>query len=189
VVVFGNNCGVFQRSVFYLSEKGSLHLSSRRVFKNIIIKEDIPITKTSLKKFALLLIIILGAGILSGCNSTGLVLEQDLDVESPPEIINSVTVDQAYQLYQDGTAFLDVRTSEEWEQVHIPGATLLPLNELEFRLNELPRDLDLVVYCRSGNRSLQASKILLDAGFTGIINMQGGINDWINSGYEVDTGN
>jgi rhodanese-related sulfurtransferase len=136
----------------------------------------------------ILLVIVLGVVLLAGCSSPNLAVDQEVSVDTSSQAVKSISVDQAYQLYQDGEAFLDVRTPAEWEQAHIPGATLLPLNELESRLNELPRDLDLVVYCRSGNRSLQASKILLEAGFNGVLNMQGGLNDWINRGYEVDTG-
>jgi len=48
---------------------------------------------------------------------------------------------------------LDVRQPEEWEEIHIPGATLIPLGELHQRLGELPKDQDIVVSCHSGNRS------------------------------------
>ena len=103
-------------------------------------------------------------------------------------VLREVSIDQAYQLYQDKVAFLDVRTPEEWNQAHVPGSTLLPLDDLKDRVNELPKDLELVVYCRSGNRSAEAARILLEAGFSDVYSMDGGLNDWISAGYEVDPG-
>jgi rhodanese-related sulfurtransferase len=60
------------------------------------------------------------------------------------------------------------------------------LDDLQDRVNELPKDLELVVYCRSGNRSAEAARILLAAGFSDVYSMDGGLNDWIMAGYEVD---
>ncbi len=55
---------------------------------------------------------------------------------SSPEI----TAAQAYAKYQQGAFFLDVRDQDEWDQVHIAGSTLIPLNQLQDRLTELPKD-------------------------------------------------
>jgi rhodanese-related sulfurtransferase len=107
-------------------------------------------------------------------------------VDSPALVIETVSVDQAYQLYQDGTAFLDVRTQQEWQEAHIPGATLLPLSQLESSYSSLPQDQDIVIYCRSGNRSAEAAKFLMQQGYTNVSSMEGGLNDWIAAGYEVD---
>lgn len=104
------------------------------------------------------------------------------------EEVREITIDEAYQLYQDKVAFLDVRTPEEWNVAHVPGATLLPLDDLEARVGELPNDLKLVVYCRSGNRSAEAARILMEAGFSDVYSVDGGLNDWIEAGYEVDPG-
>lgn len=81
---------------------------------------------------------------------------------------------------------LDVRTPQEWEQDgHIPGATLIPLAELEARAaEELPKDAEIIVYCRSGNRSAQAADYLVGAGYTDVSDM-GGIQDWVAAGYDV----
>lgn len=105
-----------------------------------------------------------------------------------PLAVREVSIDEAFQLYQDKVAFLDVRTPAEWNAAHVPGSTLLPLEDLEDRAGELPRDLELVVYCRSGDRSAQAARILMDAGFSDVYSMDGGLNDWIAAGYEVDPG-
>lgn len=97
----------------------------------------------------------------------------------PPEI----NVQEAYKLYQDGVFLLDVRTQGEWDEVHVPNATLIPLDELENRLNELPKDQEIVVMCRSGNRSQTGRDILRNAGFTSVTSMSGGIKDWQAAGY------
>jgi rhodanese-related sulfurtransferase len=91
--------------------------------------------------------------------------------------------------YRDGGAFLlDVREADEWEAGHIPGATLIPLGELESRLGELPTDQPIVVYCRSGNRSAVGRDTLLNAGFTSVTSMAGGFNAWAQAGYDTEKG-
>ncbi len=101
---------------------------------------------------------------------------------------SNVTVEEAYHLRQEGAFMLDVRRIDEWEQGHIPGATLIPLDELGSRLDEVPRDQPVVVVCRSGNRSSQGRDILLDAGFTQVTSMDGGMNSWQAMGYETISG-
>lgn len=80
---------------------------------------------------------------------------------------------------------LDVREPYEWDLVSLErdGAVLVPLGELTDRLAELPKDRDIVVYCRSGIRSARAAGILVDAGFRRVSNLAGGILTWVN---EVD---
>ena len=97
-----------------------------------------------------------------------------------------IDIQNAYQNYQEGAFMLDVRTVEEWGAGHIPGATLIPLDQLSQRYGELPSDQEIVIYCRSGNRSGQALSFLTNAGLTDISSMDGGINDWISAGYEVE---
>jgi len=79
--------------------------------------------------------------------------------------------------------FLDVRTPEEWVDFHAPNSTLIPLDELESRVNELPRDQEIVVVCRSGNRSQVGRDILRNAGFDQVSSMSGGLNAWRSAGY------
>lgn len=100
----------------------------------------------------------------------------------PPEI----TVSEAYTKYQNGAYVLDVRTQEEWNDFHAPNTTLIPLDQLPSRLNEIPHDREIVVVCRSGNRSQQGRDILLNAGFQQVTSMQGGLNEWRASGYPVE---
>lgn len=98
----------------------------------------------------------------------------------------TISVDEAYSMYQEGTYFLDVREVSEWNEFHIPGTTLIPLNDLPARLDELPKDRPIVVVCRSGNRSQQGRDILLNAGFTDVTSMDGGLKEWRASGYPIE---
>ena len=51
-----------------------------------------------------------------------------------------ISVDEAYQMYQDGAFVVDVRTQKEWDEYHVPNVPLIPLDELPNRLNEIPKD-------------------------------------------------
>ena len=84
-----------------------------------------------------------------------------------------------------GSYVLDVRTPAEYAEGHIEGATLIPLQELNTRTAELPKDRDIYVICRSGNRSAQASELLTGAGFERINNVAGGMGAWQAAGYPV----
>ncbi len=88
----------------------------------------------------------------------------------------------------NGAYILDVRTQEEWDAGHIPDATLIPLDQLQARVNEVPQDKRVVVVCRSGNRSAQGRDILKQAGWTLVTSMAGGMNQWTAAGYDVVTG-
>jgi len=98
----------------------------------------------------------------------------------------TIGVDEAYSKYQSGAFVLDVRTQEEWNEFHAPNTTLIPLDQLEARLNEVPRDKEIVVVCRSGNRSQQGRDILLKAGFEQVTSMAGGLNEWRTNGYPIE---
>lgn len=75
---------------------------------------------------------------------------------------------------------LDVRTQQEYDEGNIDDATLIPVDELESRLSEIAdyKDKTVLVYCRSGNRSMTASNILIENGFTKVHNLLGGIGAW-----------
>lgn len=99
-----------------------------------------------------------------------------------------VSVTEAADLRDSGAFILDVREPEEWNESHIPGATLIPLGELASRVNEVPKDRQVVVVCRSGNRSQQGRDILLAAGFEQVTSMAGGIKQWTAAGFETVSG-
>lgn len=98
-----------------------------------------------------------------------------------------VTVQEARRLMEDkpGLVILDVRTASEYEEGHIEGAVNIPVQELGVRFDELSIEGELLVYCRTGNRSAQAVDILLDVGFTKIYHMDEGITGWTEAGYPV----
>ncbi len=99
-----------------------------------------------------------------------------------------VSVKEAAAMKDAGSFILDVRQPEEWNQGHISGALLIPLGDLSARLSELPTDKDIVVVCRSGNRSAQARDILRNAGLSRTTSMAGGMNEWVSNGYPAMTG-
>lgn len=99
---------------------------------------------------------------------------------------SEVQVAQAYDMYQKGAVFLDVRTQEEWNQGHIARSLLIPLDQLQQRLNELPRDKDIVVVCKLGSRSKEGAAVLRQAGFARATCMSGGIQAWVAAGYPIE---
>ncbi len=129
-----------------------------------------------------LLAVIVTAGVLVLQNGRG------LNTAAAATLPKEISVQEAYAKRQDGAFILDVRQPEEWVDVHVPGSTLIPLGELDSRLSELPKDKEIVVLCRSGNRSQEGRDILTNAGFTQVTSVSGGINDWQSSGYETVTG-
>ena len=99
-----------------------------------------------------------------------------------------ISVSEAASMRDAGAFILDVREPDEWNESHIPGATLIPLGQLASRVNEVPQDQEVVLVCRSGNRSAQGRDILLSAGFENATSMAGGINQWKAAGLETVSG-
>jgi len=97
-----------------------------------------------------------------------------------------ISVEEAFNYREKGAFILDVRTQEEWDAGHIPGATLIPLDELPNRLGEVPENIEVVVVCRSGNRSATARDILLNAEFTTVTSIDGGVNQWVAAGFPIE---
>lgn len=114
--------------------------------------------------------------------------------ETTPEI----TVAQAREELDQGQAslLLDVREPAEWEKGHIPGALLAPRGMLEWYADpttpyakpELTtkRDARIIVACASGGRSMLATKTLKKMGYTNVVNMAGGFNEWSKQGFTVE---
>jgi rhodanese-related sulfurtransferase len=102
------------------------------------------------------------------------------------DLPSTISVSDAYNLYQNGAFVLDVRTQEEWNEYHVPNTTLIPLDQLPSRIDEIPSDRQIIVVCRSGNRSQQGRDILLKAGFEQVTSMAGGLTEWRNSGYPIE---
>lgn len=110
---------------------------------------------------------------------------------------NNVNVKEASEMVKEDDIFiLDVRTPSEFNSSHLKGATLIPLTNtiglnlksdqlLETRIDEVPKNKKVLVYCRTGRRSEAASKMLANAGYLEIYNMVGGINAWKDEGFPV----
>lgn len=109
--------------------------------------------------------------------------------ESAAALPANISVDEASELFKQGAFMLDVRQPEEWAQGHIDGAILIPLGELESRISEIPTDRDVLIICRSGNRSTQARELLRSARLTRTTSIMGGMNAWLAAGMPVVTGN
>ena len=85
-----------------------------------------------------------------------------------------------------GTVFLDAREPEEFEVSHIAGALPVGYKNFDMRLLQLvPKDTAIVVYCSVGYRSEKITEKLMDAGFTNVHNLYGGIFEWVNTGHPV----
>ena len=91
-----------------------------------------------------------------------------------------INPEQVKELRERGEKFvlLDVREPFEWDIARIPGAKLIPLGELPSRMSELDSADDIVIHCKSGGRSAKAVRLLQEAGFSKLHNVEGGITAW-----------
>lgn len=109
----------------------------------------------------------------------------DTKVTSQDPGYEQITAEAAKELMDTETYYviIDARTTEEFEEGHIPGAILLPDYDVREKAEELLTDKDqlILVYCRSGNRSKVASNDLVELGYTNVKEF-GGIIDWT---YEI----
>ena len=99
---------------------------------------------------------------------------QQVDAETAKKLMDT----------EDDYVILDARTQTEYDEGHIPGAILIPHDTVATAAEDAPPDKGqlILVYCRSGNRSKQASQALVDLGYTNVVEF-GGINSWP---YEVE---
>ncbi|HOQ69732.1 MAG TPA: rhodanese-like domain-containing protein [Anaerolineaceae bacterium] len=118
----------------------------------------------------------------------GVVLSIAKEGHAAKGLPSTVSVTEAAQRINEGAFLLDVRTAEEWNQAHVAGAVLIPLDELKSRLAEVPVDQDVLIICRSGNRSGQARDLLRAAGLKRTTSISGGINAWMAKGLPVVSG-
>ncbi len=123
------------------------------------------------------MLLLLAVFVLTGCSS-----------HSESGNFRQIEMEEAVRIMAEETDYtiLDVRTWEEYAEKHIPGAICIPNEEIDDEEPvELPDKKQLIlVYCRSGNRSKQASQKLADMGYTNVVEF-GGINDWTG---DVETG-
>jgi rhodanese-related sulfurtransferase len=105
------------------------------------------------------------------------------DAVSAPRVVD---VHEASRRQAGGALLVDVRQPEEWQQGHAPKAKLIPLGSLGDRLTELPREREVLLICRSGNRSGTAQRQLLRLGYEHVVNVKGGMNAWTSAGLPVE---
>jgi len=107
------------------------------------------------------------------------------DVSDAPSL---ATEEAPAWLREHGALVVDVREPEEYAQGHLPGAISVPQAELASRLEDLPRDRDLLVVCEAGTRSMRATAFLRSMGFNRAVNLLRGTDDWRQAGHPVETG-
>ena len=115
---------------------------------------------------------------------TAVVEQPEVDVASLPDTVDVLTVNAL--LDNDDVLILDVREQFEYDAGHIPGITLIPMGEVPARLSEIPTDKEVILTCRSGNRSGQVTDFLRQQGYTNVHNMEGGIVAWEAAGLPVE---
>jgi rhodanese-related sulfurtransferase len=106
----------------------------------------------------------------------------------PAAAIPLVTQDAllARQAKQDTSLFLlDVRSPEEFAQGHVPGAVNIPHDQVASRIAEVPKDKDVVLYCRSGRRTALAADVLSANGYTRLSHLEGDMNAWMEKGRPI----
>jgi rhodanese-related sulfurtransferase len=104
--------------------------------------------------------------------------------------VPSVDVKQAAEMQGDdvGALIIDVREPNEYAQLRARGAVLLPLGRLNNRVKDLPRDREILLMCRTGGRSANATQFLAANGFENVTNVSGGIVAWHNAGLPTTSG-
>jgi rhodanese-related sulfurtransferase len=95
----------------------------------------------------------------------------------------------ARQARHDASLFvLDVRGAEEFAQGHVPGAANIPHDQVASRLAEIPKDKDVVLYCRSGRRTALAVEALEAHGYTRLLHLEGDMTAWMEKSRPIETG-
>lgn len=86
---------------------------------------------------------------------------------------------------KEGALIVDVRNKDEVAEVtfDVPNYINIPLNELGNRINEIPKDKEIIMVCRSGERSLKTTYFLMNAGYENVYNMRDGIIKWASKGF------
>lgn len=119
------------------------------------------------------LILVLG---LMSCNNNSSAQQTD-----PPKEVKHIKVSELSELAKvNNTIFLDVRTPEEFLEGYIPNATHIDFYSDDFQdqIQKLDKSKAYIVYCKSGMRSQQASKLMSDLGFVKVYNLIGGYDAW-----------
>ena len=136
-----------------------------------------------MKRFVWFVLMTFGL-ILAACGGGAEQPAAKIDLNALAETVDVQTV--AAIKDDPGVIVLDVREQYEYDEGHIPGVVLIPMAEIANRLREIPADKQVIVTCRSGNRSGQVTQFLLEQGFDNVHNMEGGILAWQAAGLAVE---
>lgn len=131
-----------------------------------------------------LLPVLVTCGAEQATTAVSVAADPAFDLATLPDEINAQTVAAIQE--RDDVFLIDVREPEEYDAGHIPGITLIPMNEVAARLGEIPTDKKVILTCRSGNRSGQVAQFLREQGYDNVHNMQGGILAWQAAGFPVE---
>lgn len=127
-----------------------------------------------IKKSTILIIILVGMLSLISCGKS-----EDVTVEKVT--VTKISSEDAKKIIDEESSvvILDVRTEEEYNSGHIENSILISVDDLEDRAEEILKDKEqkILIYCRTGNRSNTAGKILKEMGYTNLYDF-GGINTW-----------
>jgi rhodanese-related sulfurtransferase len=103
-----------------------------------------------------------------------------------PEV-PTITVTEAEQRQAEGARLIDVRERVEFDAVRVPGSELMPMSTIQEWYTGLRPDEELMVLCRSGNRSASVVNALIEqADFTNVVNVAGGIIAWSEAGLPIE---
>ncbi|MCL2455225.1 MAG: rhodanese-like domain-containing protein [Micrococcales bacterium] len=150
---------------------------------------------------AVLVVGALGAGLLAGCSSDG---SEDASTSTdaggaadvgaaadarPPSGTSLSVSDFEALIAQDGVHLIDVRTPEEYAEARLEGATNIDYyDDYAAGIAHLDPEASYALYCRRAVRSGNAMQIMIDAGFTDVVDLSGGITAWNQAGKPVTTG-
>ena len=138
-------------------------------------------TRGGMRRLLALIAILLGTtALLAGCSSS-----------SDTSTVENVSADQFVTTSAEpGTVVVDVRTPGEFAAGHVDGAVNIDVESPSFgsEIAALPKDTTYAVYCRSGRRSTLATDQMAEAGFTSLVNLQGGIADLQSAGAPIVAG-
>ena len=108
--------------------------------------------------------------------------------QEPGEPFKRITPKVAKELMEEGnTEVIDVRNPDEYATGHIPGAKLIPVDDLFSRVDELDKEKRLVFVCSVGVRSALACEVAAACDYSDLYNIEGGTDAWIDSEYPVET--
>ena len=134
-----------------------------------------------MRRFLVLIAALLGvSALLAGCSSSS--GSDSVSTVAPAEFVSAMA--------EPGTVVVDVRTPAEYAAGHVDGAVNIDVESGSFdsQIAALPKDTTYAVYCRSGRRSAVAADTMSSAGFTSIVNLDGGVADLQGAGAPIVVG-